>query len=119
MHGTPRVQRSAFLLGNDIACDRSPELQPAIVVVAIVNPAVEPRHCLLFGDPSQFIAQLLSAVVVAVFGFVMAYVWFKISDAITPIRVSAEIENEGLDAAEVGVLAYPDFALHQSKRIYE
>jgi len=33
--------------------------------------------------------------------------------------VTAEIENEGLDAAEVGVLAYPDFALHQGKRIYE
>ena len=31
---------------------------------------------------------------VAVFGFVMAYVWFKISDLITPIRVSKETRSK-------------------------
>ena len=45
------------------------------------------------------------------FGFVMAYVWFKISDLITPIRVSKEVEMEGLDGPEMGVLGYPDFQL--------
>ena len=74
---------------------------------------------LLYGDPTQILAQLASCVTVAVFGFVMAYVWFKVADAITPIRVPAEVETEGLDAPEVGVMAYPDFALHQGKRIYE
>ena len=39
---------------------------------------------LLFGDASQLGAQLLDAAVVVVFGFIMAYVWFKISDKITP-----------------------------------
>ena len=34
----------------------------------------------------------------------MAYVWFKISDLITPIRVSTETEIEGLDGPEMGVL---------------
>ena len=47
--------------------------------------------------PRSFIAQLLDAAVVAVFGFVMAYVWFKFSNLITPIRVSQEVELEGLD----------------------
>jgi len=75
---------------------------------------------LLYGDPSQLMAQLLSCVVVAAFGFVMAYVWFKVSDVITPIRVSAETEMEGLDAPEMGVLAYPDFPIHTgSKRMFE
>jgi ammonium transporter, Amt family len=74
---------------------------------------------LLYGDPTQIMAQLSSCITVAVFGFIMGYVWFKLSDAITPIRVTAEVETEGLDAHEVGVLAYPDFALHQGKRIYE
>ena len=52
--------------------------------------------------------------VVAVFGFLMAYVWFKLSDLITPVRVSKETELEGLDGPEMGVLGYPDFQLHPS-----
>jgi Amt family ammonium transporter len=44
----------------------------------------------------------------------MAYAWFKISNLITPIRVSREIELEGLDGPEMGVLGYPDFQLHPS-----
>jgi len=69
---------------------------------------------LLYGDFSQFIMQLLNAGVVAVFGFCMAYVWFKVSDVITPLRVSKETEIEGLDGPEMGVLGYPDFQLHPS-----
>jgi Amt family ammonium transporter len=74
---------------------------------------------LLYGDFSQFIMQLINAGTVLVFGFVMAYVWFKISDAITPIRVSKEIEIEGLDGPEMGVLGYPDFQLHSSQKMSE
>ncbi len=69
---------------------------------------------LLYGDFSQFFMQVIDAAVVAVFGFVMAYVWFKVSDLITPIRVSAETEVEGLDGPEMGVLGYPDFQIHPS-----
>jgi Amt family ammonium transporter len=69
---------------------------------------------LLYGDFSQFIMQVTNAGVVVVFGFVMAYVWFKVSDLITPIRVSKETEIEGLDGPEMGVLGYPDFQLHPS-----
>lgn len=64
---------------------------------------------LLYGDVSQLYAQLLDAGTVAIFGFVMAFVWFKISDKITPIRVSKEVELAGLDAPEMGVIGYPDF----------
>ena len=75
---------------------------------------------LLYGDVSQLWAQILSCVVVSVFGFGMAYVWFKLSDLITPLRVDAEVEVEGLDGPEVGVLAYPDFSIHTgSKRLFE
>ena len=69
---------------------------------------------LLYGDFSQFIMQLIDAGTVAIFGFVMAYVWFKVSDLITPIRVPKEVEIEGLDGPEMGVLGYPDFQLHPS-----
>ena len=42
----------------------------------------------------------------------MAYVWFKVSNLITPIRVSEEVELEGLDVPEMGALAYPDSRHH-------
>jgi Amt family ammonium transporter len=69
---------------------------------------------LLYGDFSQFVMQLIDAGAVAIFGFCMAYVWFKVSDLITPIRVSKEVEIEGLDGPEMGTLGYPDFQLHPS-----
>jgi Amt family ammonium transporter len=69
---------------------------------------------LLYGDFSQFFMQLIDAGTVAVFGFVMAFVWFKVSDLITPLRVSKETEIEGLDGPEMGVLGYPDFQIHPS-----
>jgi Amt family ammonium transporter len=57
-----------------------------------------------------FVIQVINAAVVVVFGFVIAYVWFKISNLITPLRVSKEIEVDGLDGPEMGVLGYPDFS---------
>jgi Amt family ammonium transporter len=65
----------------------------------------------LYGDISQLYAQLIDAAVVATFGFVMAFVWFKFSNLITPLRVNRETEIEGLDLPEMGALGYPDFAL--------
>lgn len=72
---------------------------------------------LLYGDPAQLVMQAIDCIVLAVFGFVMAYVWFKLSDAITPLRVSAETELEGLDGPEMGALAYPDFTIHSGPRV--
>jgi ammonium transporter, Amt family len=66
---------------------------------------------LFFGDASQLYAQLLDAAVVAVFGFVMAYVWFKVSSLITPIRVPEETERDGLDIPEMGAYGYPEFVV--------
>ncbi|MBS0262503.1 MAG: ammonium transporter [Planctomycetes bacterium] len=68
---------------------------------------------LFFGDPSQLYAQLLSAGVVLVFGFVSAYLWFKFSNLITPLRVSQADEIGGLDAPEMGVLGYPEFTINR------
>jgi ammonium transporter, Amt family len=65
----------------------------------------------LYGDTSQLFAQLIDAAVVAVFGFLMAYAWFKLSNLITPIRVSPATEIEGLDGPEMGALGYPDFTV--------
>ncbi len=64
---------------------------------------------LFYGDASQLWAQLIDAGTVVVFGFVMAWVWFKVSNMITPLRVTPEVELRGLDIPEMGALGYPDF----------
>ncbi len=74
---------------------------------------------LLYGDASQLVMQMIDCAVLAVFAFVMAFVWFKISDLITPIRVSEETELEGLDGPEMGVLGYPDFVIHTARKMVE
>jgi Amt family ammonium transporter len=66
---------------------------------------------LFYGDPSQFFMQVIDVGVLAVFGFVMAFVWFKLSNLITPIRVSRETELAGLDGPEMGVIGYPEYVL--------
>ena len=74
---------------------------------------------LLYGDFRNSSCRLLDCGVVVVFGFVMAYVWFKISDLITPIRVSKEVEIEGLDGPEdgcVGLLRIPELKTLELRR---
>jgi Amt family ammonium transporter len=63
------------------------------------------------GGVGQFAAQAIGAVVLVVFGLVMAWAWFHISNRYWPMRVSRDVELEGLDGPELGALAYPDFAL--------
>ena len=61
------------------------------------------------GDAS-FVTQLTSILIVGVFTFVVSLiVWFAI-DKIIGIRVSEEDELAGLDSAELGMDAYPEFS---------
>lgn len=64
---------------------------------------------LLYGNPSQLIAQAIGCIVCAGFVFVSFYLFFKASDRLVGIRVSRDTEIKGLDLPEVGCLAYPDF----------
>lgn len=61
------------------------------------------------GGASQLFAEIVGTVTCFVFVFSSFYIFFKIVGALIGNRVSAETEIEGLDLAEVGVLAYPDF----------
>jgi ammonium transporter, Amt family len=61
---------------------------------------------LFYGDGGQFVAQLVSGIVIAVTGFTMSFVFFKICDAVMGIRSSEEDEIAGLDIPEMGVPAY-------------
>jgi Amt family ammonium transporter len=63
---------------------------------------------LLYGDLSQFVVQLGGATLSAVYAFALTYVVFKLVNAARPIRVAREVELEGLDLPEFGMLAYPE-----------
>jgi Amt family ammonium transporter len=66
---------------------------------------------LLHGDTNQFLCQLMGAGINIVWAFGVTFILFKIINAIKPIRVSPEVETEGLDVPEFGGLAYPEDAL--------
>jgi len=57
------------------------------------------------------VTQLTGIVAAFVWTFVTAFILFKIVDMTIGLRVSAEEEMEGLDMAEHGYSAYPDFVV--------
>ena len=63
---------------------------------------------LFYGGGKQFIAQIIGTVTCLVFIFGISYVFFKIMDMVIGMRVSAEVELEGLDVPEMGVHGYPE-----------
>jgi ammonium transporter, Amt family len=73
------------------------------------NGIAAPVKGLFYGDPGQLFAQLIACVVVVVWAFGLFYLFFKVQKATMGLRSSASDEVAGLDATEMGVLAYPDF----------
>lgn len=69
---------------------------------------------LFYGDASQLGAQIVGIVTNIIFVFVVMYVFFKVLNMITPLRVPKEQEIEGLDQHEVAVTAYPDFDIRKT-----
>ena len=66
---------------------------------------------LLHGDTSQFLVQLGGATLCAIYAFGFTYIVFSAVNAVKKLRVSPEVELEGLDVPEFGGLAYPEDAL--------
>jgi len=64
---------------------------------------------LLYGDASQFVAQVVGGLTNVVAVGAMAYVAYRVTALVVGgHRVSAEVEELGLDLPEMGALAYPD-----------
>jgi len=61
------------------------------------------------GGVGQMLMQLIDVSVLITWAFVVMFAWMKFSNLIIPIRPTAEEELKGLDATQMGVLAYPDF----------
>ena len=67
---------------------------------------------LLYGDTSQFLVQLGGATLCVLWAFGATFVVFKTVNAIKSMRVTPEVETEGLDVPEFGLQGYPEDALH-------
>ncbi|MNE40629.1 Ammonium transporter NrgA [compost metagenome] len=67
-----------------------------------INPAVGDNQGLIFGTPTLFINQLTALVAVSIFAFVASYALFFIVNKITPLRVTEEKEELGLDISQHG-----------------
>jgi Amt family ammonium transporter len=63
---------------------------------------------LFYGAPSQFVAQVIGTLTCFVFIFGLSWIFFKAMDAVMGMRVSPEVELEGLDVPEMGVHGYPE-----------
>ena len=63
---------------------------------------------LIHGDTTQFLVQLGGATLCAAYAFGATFIVFKLINAVYPLRVSKEVELEGLDVPQFGMLAYPE-----------
>jgi ammonium transporter, Amt family len=69
---------------------------------------------LFYGDGGQLIAQVFHVVIGFLWAWGITWLIFTIAKNFMQIRVSPEVELQGLDMPEFGVLAYPDFVLSHS-----
>ena len=67
-----------------------------------VNSAVGDNQGLIFGETTLFINHLTALVGVSIFAFCASYILFFIVNKITPLRVSEEKEELGLDISQHG-----------------
>jgi len=79
-------------------------LATGLFATLAVNPGG--ANGLFYGNPGQLTAQIIAIVVVALYSFVGSYVILKIVGAITPLRVTHEEEEAGLDISQHGEHAY-------------
>ena len=79
-------------------------LATGIFASAAIN-AAGPNGALL-GNPYQLALEAFGIVVVAVFSFFGSYLLLKVINFITPVRVTAEEEEKGLDESQHGEEAY-------------
>jgi Amt family ammonium transporter len=61
---------------------------------------------LFYGNPSLLISQLIAVVVVAAFAFFGTYALLRLIKIFSPLRVSQEEEEKGLDSSQHGEEAY-------------
>jgi Amt family ammonium transporter len=76
-------------------------LLTAVFASKAINPAIE-NQGLFFGETKLFINHVIVLLIVSAFSFGMSYFLFYVVNKITPLRVSTEKEELGLDITQHG-----------------
>jgi ammonium transporter, Amt family len=79
-----------------------------VLAVGIFANSDSVKGC-LHGGWGQLGAQVMGCVVLLLWAGGLSWVFLKIADKFIPMRVVPEIELDGLDVSETGLLGYPDF----------
>ena len=66
---------------------------------------------LIHGDVRQFLVQLMGATIYAAWAFGATFVVFSIVNKVKSMRVTPEVEEQGLDVPEFGMPGYPEDAI--------
>ncbi len=77
-----------------------------------INPAG--NNGLFFGNPAQLGIQVISIVATIALSAVLTFVILKVISLFTRLRVTEQEEYEGLDTAQHGEDAYPDFTTQET-----
>ena len=81
-------------------------LATGLFATKLINPGG--ADGLFYGNPQQFLIQLLAVAVSWVFSFVMTWVILKVLDAVMGLRVPDKEEARGLDMSQHGEPAYSE-----------
>ena len=83
------------------------------------NGVAGPVRGLLYGDPGQFLAEVIGATANIVVVFGLAFGFFMLIEHLMGNRVPLEVEFTGLDALEMGSEAYPELEPRRAKRLWQ
>jgi Amt family ammonium transporter len=102
-----RASRNIFDDSLDVfACHGAGSIWGVLATGIFASAAISGADGALYGNLRLLGVELLGIAVVAAVSFVGSYVLLKIIDFITPLRVTAEEEETGLDMSQHGEEAY-------------
>jgi Amt family ammonium transporter len=88
------------------ACHGVGGIWGSIATGLFATAAVNGVNGLFFGNAGQLVSQLLAVAVVAPFAFFGSYALLKVVNVFSPLRVTPQAEDAGLDLSEHGEEAY-------------
>ena len=88
------------------ACHGVGGIWGSIATGLFASAAINGVNGLLFGNPNLIVAQVVAVAVVALFAFFGSYMLLKIVNMFSPLRVTPQAEDAGLDLSEHGEEAY-------------
>jgi ammonium transporter, Amt family len=102
-----RASRNIFDDSLDVfACHGAGSIWGVIATGIFASAAINGVNGALYGNPSLLGVEVFAIAVVSAFSFAGSYFLLKLIDFITPLRVSAQEEELGLDESQMGEEAY-------------